>query len=349
MSDVKKYFNQLNYTSTNEDTILELDVMRSDEKCVLSVAGSGARAIPLISKTKSKIIFADYSQSQIELTKLRLQTIKELNFNDFLSFWGYPCNPIENEIKKRTEIFQHLSLSDETRQHLSPIFEHHHFTAPLYYGNWEKTMKKMGQIIQKIIGHPLSSKDKDRLRFKLAIFFVFQKTYFNSALYKGKFPKVNLDKSYFRYHFNLFHGLLCKYDVSNNYLLEIVFNGAMKNTSSLPAEATEHIFIATKKNLPNIQLEFLTGNLFEKDLTNQNISFVSLSDIPSYFDRDLGQSFLQKLSPSLEKKARIVSRYYCYRPPEINTHNFYSITKNFSKHIENERTRIYYYDIWEKD
>ena len=57
----EKYFNSLNYTIGNEDASLELAVLPEKAQHVFTVAGSGSRIIPLLSKNPLRLTCVDSS------------------------------------------------------------------------------------------------------------------------------------------------------------------------------------------------------------------------------------------------------------------------------------------------
>jgi S-adenosylmethionine:diacylglycerol 3-amino-3-carboxypropyl transferase len=102
----KEYFYALNYTLANEDTEFEYRLTRDlNPKKIISVCGAGARAFPLLTDATEELILVDLSKEQLKLAQFRAETIKQLNFEEFLLFWGYaPYSPFENK-EKRKDLF----------------------------------------------------------------------------------------------------------------------------------------------------------------------------------------------------------------------------------------------------
>ena len=85
-----KYFSGLKYTLANEDTGFELTLVKKFKpKVIVSVAGSGSRSFPLLINNFSKLYCLDINESQLLLCELRLRTYLDLNYNEFIAFWGY--------------------------------------------------------------------------------------------------------------------------------------------------------------------------------------------------------------------------------------------------------------------
>ncbi len=68
--------------------------------------------------------------------------------------------------------------------------------------------------------------------------------------------------------------------------------------------------------------------------------FLSLSDVPSYFQGDLERDFMQKIKPGLLPGAIIVSRYYL-RKSDCDLSGFVDITASYTKIIELEKVQMY--------
>ena len=84
----KSYFSSLNYTLGNEDTNFEIQVLKKFQgHKVLSVAGSGGRALPLLTEGTSTLCCADLSQEQLYLTQLRESCYKNLAYEEFAIFF----------------------------------------------------------------------------------------------------------------------------------------------------------------------------------------------------------------------------------------------------------------------
>ncbi|MCM2281509.1 MAG: BtaA family protein, partial [Bdellovibrionaceae bacterium] len=83
------YFDDLNYTLSNEDTRIEHGLLKKGADHVFSIAGSGARVLPLIAKHPKNLNVIDMSQEQLYLNELRLAAAQELTYEEFLFFIGY--------------------------------------------------------------------------------------------------------------------------------------------------------------------------------------------------------------------------------------------------------------------
>jgi S-adenosylmethionine-diacylglycerol 3-amino-3-carboxypropyl transferase len=142
----KSYFDSLNYTIGNEDTTLELEILPEEARHIFAIAGSGSRIIPLLVKNPRLITCIDSSKEQLSITELRIATLRELNYDDFLTFWGYPSEKVA--MNKRKSIFDSLVISSQAREIMNLFFEKNNWESLLYAGKWEKTFKKLSRFHQ---------------------------------------------------------------------------------------------------------------------------------------------------------------------------------------------------------
>ena len=85
----KEYFSDLNYTLANEDTQIEYSLLPENVQRVFSIAGSGARCLPLMAKNPQHLDVIDMSVSQLYLCELRLAAMKNLTYEEYLFLLGY--------------------------------------------------------------------------------------------------------------------------------------------------------------------------------------------------------------------------------------------------------------------
>ena len=107
-----EYFSNLNYTLANEDTYIEYALLPMGAKRAFSIAGSGARCLPLLAKNPEVLDIIDMSQEQIYLCELRYESLRQLPEEEWLFFMGYrgalqSRNPHGDS---RLEIFEKLRL-----------------------------------------------------------------------------------------------------------------------------------------------------------------------------------------------------------------------------------------------
>ena len=216
------YFDGLNYTLGNEDTFLEVEIVKIlNPKKILAICGSGSRSLPLMSKHTDLLTILDLSIEQLFIAQLRLVTYKQLNYEQFLLFWGY-LNLQEGDELKRKDLFQNLKLEDQVKVFFTNVFEEINFAPLLYLGKWEKTFQTLARINRLVLGsdfdHIFSFDDLEQqrnyyrksfplLRWKLVLYFLGNRTLFNALLYKGDFIVKNYPQSHYKYYLKAFENL----------------------------------------------------------------------------------------------------------------------------------------------
>jgi S-adenosylmethionine:diacylglycerol 3-amino-3-carboxypropyl transferase len=136
-----------NYTFANEDNFTEMNILKERQNIVLAIAGSGSRVIPLFAKKPKNMTCVDISSSQLHLTEMRIQAIRQLTHQEYCVLLGY----IRSESKLRKAIFEKLDLSPETKKSLWEYFESLGWNSLLFAGEWEKDLSKTTALFQLLI------------------------------------------------------------------------------------------------------------------------------------------------------------------------------------------------------
>lgn len=351
----KKYFTGLNYTLGNEDTTVEVEmVKRLKPQSVFSVCGSGGRALPLSGESVLDLTLSDLSNEQISLAKLREATYKQLSHQDFLCFWGYFPYSDDNFCDARKKLFKSLKLPVEVSDMFSKIYNELNFNSVLYLGKWERTFAVLAKINRAILG-----KDFDRIlrfdnleeqlkyyknefphqRWKMVLFLLGNKAMFNALLYKGHFIKKNSEETHFDYYSNAFDRLFTQGIAQKSFFLQLCFYGKIQSLAGVPVEASleTHSRVHDGQTKYNYITEDMIAHL---NSGQKKYDFLSLSDVPSYFGGELEENFMQMIKPSLKSGAIIVNRYYL-RKPICNLQGFIDITTEFNTLIKAEKVQMY--------
>lgn len=356
------YFNRLNYTLANEDTSLELGILKPRVNHVMSVAGSGARVLPLLAKAPQKLSCVDLVQEQLYLTELRIESLRTFSHEEYLSFWGYP--PHETSPSQRKALFNRISLSGPARNFLSLFLEQIQWRTPLYEGKWEKTIAKLSQINRWVTRKPgadlFLSQNKaqflnylstsfPRRRWNLILLLLGNSNTFNALLYRGHFPKKNIKTSYYRFYQSAFDRIFHQGLPQENFLLELLFFGKLKNPSANPIECSEDVFHQAKQSLKNTTVQYLCGDVIrECEVSETPIDFLSLSDVPSYFSGSLETQYMQRVRKGLTHEGIVVLRHYLRVPEGTHLQGFANKTKQYNSLIEKEKVQMYKVEVYQK-
>ena len=128
-------------------------------------------------------------------------------------------------------------------------------------------------------------------------------------------------------------------NVQKSFFLQLCFYGKIKSLLGVPVEAQKDSFERIQKSKTKV-------NYIQEDFVSylakgeSQYDFLSLSDVPSYFQGDLERDFMQKIKPGLKVGAILVIRYYL-RSAECNLEGYVDITEKYLKFIELEKVQMY--------
>jgi S-adenosylmethionine-diacylglycerol 3-amino-3-carboxypropyl transferase len=321
-----KYFQGLNYTLANEDTWVEYDLLPENVQSVFTVCGSGSRAIPFLAKNPVEMHVVDLSDAQLRLFRLRLASIKALNYEEYLYFLGYTNTSPHN----RLDLFKQLDLSSDDQifwQSHASFWKENGF---IYLGKWERHFMMLGKIYHYVTrtnlypifaSHDLIDQQKNlRLYWKSRHFKLYSKILLNEwiankLLYKGHFAGSKDLKTTkvttAQYVYREFTDLLENTWVKENYFMQMIFLGKVIFPEAFPCECDKIIFDKVKKSQTKVYYH-------QKDLLSlvkeKPHDFYSLSDTFSYMTDAMVKDFLSALPTSIPYASKIVIRTFMRKP-----------------------------------
>ena len=347
----------------NEDTQLEYELLSENSNHVVTISGSGSRVIPLLARRPKNLTVIDVSPAQLALCELRMETMRVLSYEDFLIFWGYQPKTKWNDLRKR--IFLSLPLTPEFRSMLQIHFEHNGWEAPLLDGRWEKTFVLFSKISQRFMGKrwidglfqcktlpeqkAFLKVNFPTLRWKALLALVGNAKTFNALLYNGHFPKKNIPEKLTDFYQQAFEKLFQLSPARENYFLQLCFLGKIQYPEGFVFEVNPKVFEQAKLSLAVTKIKYISSDLIDWIANAKGISFVSTSDVVSYFSGDLESSFLQRMRPGLEPNARIVIRNYLRIPEGLIQTGFKDQTSKFQDQINLEKTQMYRIQVLENE
>lgn len=356
------YFQKLNYTLANEDTRFEVAVLPEKLGHLAVIGGSGSRVLPLLSRKPERLTVLDVSQEQLWLCELRIESLRTLDYESFLGFWGYPTRIASPN--ERRELFERLTLSEDAREYLLQVFAEREWRSLLYLGGWERTFQKLSRVVQTLVGteniqeffsQPTLAEQKryiaerfPKRRWKMVLYFMANARIFNALLYRGSFPEKNFEGTFHAFYVNAFNRLFRQGLVRENYFLQLCFFGELRYREGLPAECDPVVFERGKQALATTQIRYVRGDAIENlAALPMRADFVSLSDVPSYFKGELESGFLEKIRPALNPGARVIIRNYVHSPEGLRTGGYRETTDRFAAEIAAERMQMYDIHIYE--
>lgn len=360
------YFTRhLNYTLANEDTALELGLLSEDSRHVLSVAGSGGRVLPLLAKNPRRVTCVDLSQEQLCLTELRMESTRALDHEEFLSFWGYPsvsrpaATPAEREM-----LFRKIRLSKPAHEFLESMFKQKEWRSVLYDGKWERTFSRLAALNRNLTGakglglfSALTEEEHreyletqfPRKAWAAVVALLGNAGVFNALLYRGSFPKKNIPLSYYRFYSNCFEKLFAQGPARYNFFLQILFFGKVVFAEGCPIECRADVYTAAKRALEKAEVRYIQGDLISSvEDSTEPVSFLSLSDVPSYFEGETERNFMKRIARNLEPGASVILRNYLRVPQGMDLGDYDTVTEENRAAIEREKVGVYLIDIYRK-
>ena len=353
------FLKSLNYSMANEDTHLEREIVYNlQSKRVLSVCGSGSRAFPLISDFTEKLDIIDMSKMQLDFAKLRQETILKYEYNKFIEFWGY--KRLDKNLRKK----EYQDFLNKVSPELEDLFENEKWESPIYYGKWEKTYQSLNKLVQIAIGTKKidrlkACKDLNeqvqvynsfsfQLRWRLVLIIVGNRALFNSLLYKGKFVDKNIKQSYVQFYIQAFDKLFNRKMLKNSYFLQMSFLGKIEYLSGVPIEADEKTFQLIKKNIQHTNINYIEKNIIDYLRNSKKVyDLISISDVPSYFDDDMGRHFLEHIKPRLEIGGVVIVRYYL-KVCEPNQSGYLDVSNKYQELVNAEGVQMYKVKVYQR-
>ena len=312
------FFDSLNYTLGDEDSSVEYGILKPNEEHIVTIAGSGGRVIPLLARSPKKLTCIDISPLQLTLTRMRIAAIAELDLAEYLGLLGYTSM----DVSERTRIFNYLKISSlEGSEKLLPLVCSK--TGLIYQGRFEKMLYQLyklnklitGRAGKNLFGHETLDEQQffmdnqfPHKRWNLVVNILGNSAVLNALLYRGKFPKKNLPGSHASIYKFIFNNLFKNIPARSSFFLQMIFLGRLRYSQGYLIECDPKIYSFAKEAIKHTKLDFIHGDIIEYFASCKNVNFVSLSDVPSFFNNEFAQSFLARMKPGLANDATVVTR-----------------------------------------
>lgn len=315
-----EYFKHLNYTLGDEDASFEMHALQSAMGHVLAIADCGSRIVPLLAKSPNKLTCVDISPLQLAIVKLRLALLQHCDLDTYSAFLGYRGDMSAAE---RQAIFEVLSLNPEDAQTLRSMLASIRWDGPVYYGKFERMLLTLSRITRTLTGKgpeglfECKTLDEQRDYFKrsfphgrwrIVLSLLGNSTALNSLLYKGEFPKKNIEQSYYSIYREIFERLFTQHLARGSFFLQLIFLGQIRYEEGLPIECHPDVFWKAKAALAKCDVQCFEGDIFAATGMHRDIDFLSFSDVPSFLPDDIAYQCLQTVRPNLAPEALVIVR-----------------------------------------
>ena len=360
-----EYFSSLNYTLANEDTFIEYALLPQKVSRVFSIAGSGARCLPLIAQNPEVLDIIDMSQEQIYLCELRIEAMKQLSEDEWLYFMGYRGGlQAGNQAgDDRWSLFLKIKISQSAKSFWSERKEAWLSKGFILLGRWESHFQKLGKIFRDYLKCGFSEifkaqslseqiqiyEDKwPHLRWKSFMRVLASEYVFNKYLYKGHFSGTQDHRTENRpphqFIMEEFERVFRTQLVRKNYFMQILFLGEIRYQEGLPLEAHSRIIQQVKAS--STQVNYHVGNLLEL-LPRNPYDFISLSDTISYLPESEACEILQKLHPKTAAGSQVVIRSFMRKPKSLNLVHWTQNKEKEKQAHQLDGTGIYEFHIFQ--
>ncbi|HEU4538288.1 MAG TPA: DUF3419 family protein [Polyangiaceae bacterium] len=354
------YFDgQLNYSLGDEDTSVELAALPEGARHVVAIAGSGGRALPLLARGPARLTCVDVSGPQLALTELRFAALRALERDEYVAFLGYPPRPMAPSERERC--FRRLAFSAGARDALARLFAANGWGPIAYLGRFERAMAQLAKVNGFVTGaagarlfdaadlgaqRAYLAASFPQARFRAVVRLLGNAAVLNSLLYKGEFPKKNRPESAYAIYRDIFDRLFTRAPARASYFLQLVFFGRLRYPEGNPVECDPATYDRARRALGEAEVSFVAGDVLDVVRRAETpVDFLSLSDVPTFFQGPLETGFLQQLRPGLARGALVVSRGHL-RLMSPALAGFEDVTSSYQEVIDRESTQLWKIQIY---
>lgn len=320
-----QFFNQINFSASNEDERSELKAFESLHKpSILCITASGARPLSLLLTDPERIVAIDLNPTQNYLLELKMVAIKHYTHAEYLAFIGvsHLSGP------QRTHAYRTLLRS--ALSHNAQVFWDAHEDAiaagVIYCGMWEKLQKVMAQSLR-LIGFPMQKllqansleeqkqiweKHGPKKRMNMLMAMLSWRW-----LWKYVFKEPGID--YVAEEFDISNYMLARLNhaIQHVYLRQSAFFWLMwtgQYQEALPVNLSAEHFAIIKQRIDRIEIvhDSLIDYLSHNDKT---FDAFSLSDFSSYSDRQQNHRTWQAVVKSANHGAKVLARKFLVHHP----------------------------------
>lgn len=362
---MKSFFESpaLNYSLANEDTRVEASILPPHAESVLSVGGSGSRVIPLLARNPKKLTVVDISPQQISFIKMKLAALATFDHEQYRGFLGIAPQCVPPEVRK--DMFSTLPLADADRSCLERIFEQADWAPFVDLGGWERTMRRVAAIVQQVLGRDVVEglfecrtvaeqlehfdRNVSEKRWAALIRIFSSAAFFNLALYRFRFPQMNVSDDLFGFYRDALSRALNLAPARENFFLQMLFLGRIVHGDGVPHEFEKSAFEAAKEGFATCEISFETTGLLERLRSCEaEFSFLSVSDVPSYFEPDVARDWLQTARRALRPGGLLIARYYRHIPGPADADGLAHVNFRHQELLTREWTQFYVFDVLER-
>jgi S-adenosylmethionine-diacylglycerol 3-amino-3-carboxypropyl transferase len=354
-----RYFTSLNYSLGDEDPWLDQEILPLHCGHSITVAGSGTRVLAMLVKRPRILTCVDVLEEQLALTALRLAALRTLDLPTFRAFLGYP--PHSQTPAERRQCFAGLSMVDRFRAPLEAILNREGWTEIIYYGRFEKTMRRLSRVLSVVTGRKAcricscASLEEQRAylkssfplsRWKLLIFLMGNATLLNALLYKGEFPRKNVPGSVYANYKAMFDRLFENVLLAESFFAQLLLCGRILSMRTALPEISAAAYGEIKAALAECDVRLVRGDVIEETrYSHPRADFVSLSDVPSFLSERLQGEYLQAIRDGLAGRALVMVRGNL-RVTAPDLRGYEDVSGAYLPSTSQERTQLWHVNVY---
>ena len=317
-----KFFQQINYSSSTEDSDAELLALKlASYETVVCVTGSGARTLDLIPCRPEKIFSVDFNAAQNHLLRLKLAAYSKLNYPEFCAFLGLNDQFTRSQ---KLEIYHSLAgeLSSDCRQYWNNS-KSQISKGILYCGTWEKLLRAMSKttvLRTRHVNGLLNSKTVQEQSdywekhwsgwfFKTYLKVLSNRFLWTSIIREPGAKLIPVDFDVANYLYECLRKMARHSLMSENPYANLLFCGRYTSRCKLPPHLREQNYSVIKDGLERVKVvdEDLAGFLARSE--NRFDAF-SLSDFSSYASEKEYNETWQAVINAARKDAKFCERQF---------------------------------------
>lgn len=347
---------QLLFTLNWEDPRLDQKAMQIQAgESVFGITSGCCNILEFLLYDPSVIYAVDINPTQSHLMELKIEAIRQLNYKEFIQFFGVEKSTQRLEFYQK---FEH-NLSKEARNYWN--MNKSIISKGMYFqGRFEKFVSIAGKAIRILQG-----KKRVRELFKIkddaAQKYFFDnvwntkrmKLIFKLLFNKRTLAKKGLNADYFHFDdnstsfaesfFNRYKKAVRNIPVYNNYFLSLYLQGKYNSADEMPECYKEENFELIKSRLDRIKLFTQDAQQWFNQMKDESINCFALSNISELMSIDETEVLFKAVLRTASPKARVIFRNLMI-PREVPEYlqKHIVLKKELSKELlENDRSFVY--------
>jgi S-adenosylmethionine-diacylglycerol 3-amino-3-carboxypropyl transferase len=308
--------------------IKALDIKEDDT--VVCITGSGGRTLNLLTSGPKEIISVDFNPIQNWMLELKINAVKNLDYDTYCGFLGLrPC-------KNRDQIFDRISagLSDETSkfwcENIRLIkkgilyqgeFERHYRICSVFIKLFRyRKVKKLFSFCDLNEQIKFYHKEWDNKFWNFMVSLDSSGSNFERSMKDPAFYMyTHKDFDYQKFFHDSFQKAIMTGLACDNHFLGLTIDGSYKRVRTLPLYLQRDKFDILKANIDRIKIVTDSLESFLKKMADCSIDKYSISDVSGYLDDGQYQAIFHEIIRTAKDQAVFCCRNFIVQKevPEV--------------------------------